>query len=383
MNKSKIITCIIVIILVSAGISWTIADSLKDEKEQIQYGDLNNNVGNKITFDITGSYNGLILSGTTTYTIVTGKINDNNCEYLIKCINQWVLSKNNENTTYVLDTITTTSEYWANGLIDNNQENLGIININTIYGTKDCILYSKIGIADDNTEYIQKTFASTDEDMITPYKMIYTNTSNNIEIIYELSKIDQKYSMNSKGLVTINYLWSYNSESQEVTLEIYYSDIENYISSEIQRNQGTEEHAKLFVTADDQYIKSLADQITKKTNLMTDIEKGEYLLSFIQSFEYVEDSIYEETNEYWKFPLETLFDTCGDCEDLSILYCSIAKNLGLDCALLIYYSHVAVGVYIDGKGSENGYYYCETSSNVYSFGNKPWFVSSLIKCISI
>jgi len=264
MNRLKIITCIIVIILVSVGISWTIADSLKDEKEQIQYGDLNNNVGNKITFDIAGSYNGLILSGTTTYIIVTGKINNNNCEYLIKCINQWVLSKNNENTTYVLDTITTSSEYWANGLIDNNQENLGIININTIYGNKDCILYNKIGIADDDTEYIQKTFASIDESIIAPYKMIYTNTSNNIEITYELSKIDQKYSMDSKGLVTINYLWSYNSEPQEITLKIYYSDIENYASSEIQRNQGTEEHAKLFVTVNDQYIKSLAYQIAKK-----------------------------------------------------------------------------------------------------------------------
>lgn len=88
-------------------------------------------------------------------------------------------------------------------------------------------------------------------------------------------------------------------------------------------------------------------------------------------------------SKYWKFPLETLYCMGGDCEDTSILYCALAKALGLDTDPVIFevpfLGHMRAGVSVDGcEGcsfiTESGtkYYYCETAAGVnYSVGENP------------
>jgi len=75
----------------------------------------------------------------------------------------------------------------------------------------------------------------------------------------------------------------------------------------------------------------------------------EYLQSLILNWSledvvvFVQDIPYEsESGEYPKYPIETLVENCGDCEDKSILCASLLDLLGYNTSLLRYPSHMAV-----------------------------------------
>ena len=80
-------------------------------------------------------------------------------------------------------------------------------------------------------------------------------------------------------------------------------------------------------------------------------------------------------DEYWKYPVETLIDKEGDCEDTSILFCAIAKQMGFDTCMILYPGHMAAGVNLDGLSGyyytfyANHYYYCETTNRDWCIGD--------------
>ena len=98
-----------------------------------------------------------------------------------------------------------------------------------------------------------------------------------------------------------------------------------------------------------------------------------FTLAFVQQgINYAHDvsSTTGEIVEYPKYPIETLAEQTGDCEDQAILMASLLKNMGFDVALLILPTHVALGV--AGFTGLNGvtlidptsgkpYYYTETT----------------------
>jgi len=85
--------------------------------------------------------------------------------------------------------------------------------------------------------------------------------------------------------------------------------------------------------------------------------------------------------DYWKLPIETLWDGKGDCEDFSILFVSIIKAMGYDA---VFYCvdkstserHFGAGVAVPGGSGVstvyNGktYYYCEATFE--SLGFQIW-----------
>lgn len=82
--------------------------------------------------------------------------------------------------------------------------------------------------------------------------------------------------------------------------------------------------------------------------------------------------------EYWRYPIETLGDGEGDCEDTSVLLAALLRRAGFSCALLHFPGHVAVGVqipddvpgtYLDVDG--RNYYYCETTATGWRVGDAP------------
>ena len=82
-------------------------------------------------------------------------------------------------------------------------------------------------------------------------------------------------------------------------------------------------------------------------------------------------------DEYWKYPVETLVDMNGDCEDTSILFCAIAKQLGYDTCMILYPGHMAAGVNLTGLSGyyytfeTKHYYYCETTATGWDIGDDP------------
>ena len=109
---------------------------------------------------------------------------------------------------------------------------------------------------------------------------------------------------------------------------------------------------------------------------MTDADKAGMILAFTQYIQYQYDQQSVGRDEYWKYPVETLVDHEGDCEDTSILFCAIAKQMGFDCCMILYPGHMAAGIYLEGYASSNyymfsgkRYYYCETTAEDWAIGH--------------
>jgi len=90
------------------------------------------------------------------------------------------------------------------------------------------------------------------------------------------------------------------------------------------------------------------------------------ILSFVQSIAYAEDSVTTYRNEYPRYPVETLFEKQGDCEDTSILATAILSRMGYDVSLLLFekFDHMGVGV---------NYYELEYGNSWIYEGRRYWY----------
>lgn len=186
------------------------------------------------------------------------------------------------------------------------------------------------------------------------------------------------------GTSVLVYDWTYDGVDYAYTLEILDSDVQYYrdyydVSQRQQDIIGGHARDKTFVTVDDPYVKRIAEDFTVMTEGMTDLQRAEFVLAFTQCLGYQDDQMYMGYEEYWKFPLETLYDHGGDCEDTSILFCAIAEAMGYDTSLLIFTGHMAASVEVSGCDgyyfspmySDARYFYCETTSQDFTVGEMP------------
>lgn len=92
----------------------------------------------------------------------------------------------------------------------------------------------------------------------------------------------------------------------------------------------------------------------------------QFALDFVSAaIPYTVDSL---PNEWPRYPLETLVEVAGDCEDTGILYCSIVRPYVVSTHLLFFPTHVASAVpadwsFIDSRDYSVGYY--EYQGNYY------------------
>jgi hypothetical protein len=125
----------------------------------------------------------------------------------------------------------------------------------------------------------------------------------------------------------------------------------------------------VFDPYDNAYIGLIADQLMFVGGEESDVDKINFAASFVQSLEYKKDSPTNDSFEYPRYPIETLFngDGGGDCEDKAILTASILDQIGYDVALLRFTNHMAVGVELkenlsDYKRYTGNYYFLETTT---------------------
>ena len=142
----------------------------------------------------------------------------------------------------------------------------------------------------------------------------------------------------------------------------------------------TDEEVQRFVTADDEIVAAIADQLRdiSASEGFDEVTTIDFALRFCQSMSYSYDNATMDADEYWRFPVETLYDETGDCEDTSFLFASVAEAMGYDAVILLLPGHAAVGIASDqGSGTyveEGGtrYYYCETTSPGFELGELPY-----------
>lgn len=191
------------------------------------------------------------------------------------------------------------------------------------------------------------------------------------------------------GDVTRTFAWTYNNAKYTISLEIDYDDYlyaKNLYSVKERQQSSSNNHArdKTFVTLSytDEvmapYMEELVDKMiealkSRYSNISEDTLLN-YILKFTQYIEYQADEEYMGYEEYWKFPLETLYDQGGDCEDTSILFCAIAHqcreklNMSYGTSMLLLPGHMAGAVKLSGNSSWS---YAETTSTGYKLGEIP------------
>jgi hypothetical protein len=133
---------------------------------------------------------------------------------------------------------------------------------------------------------------------------------------------------------------------------------------------------------DDPYLDSVVGDFEQfgEENNQSDPEIINHMMRFVQNLKYSKDKVAEGFNEYPKFPIETLVDKGGDCEDTSILLASLLEQFGYGTVLLGLFgrNHMAVGVagesdlpgsYYTHNGTQ--YYYVETTAPGWKVGQVP------------
>ena len=133
---------------------------------------------------------------------------------------------------------------------------------------------------------------------------------------------------------------------------------------------------------DDIYITNIVEALESaaENKGFSKYETVEYVLSFVQSLPYTVDSVDTRWDEYPRYPIETLFDRGGDCEDTSILVAALLDEMGYDVCLLILENeeHCAIGI-AGGEGIYGSYYrvddtkyfYVETTGEGWEIGELP------------
>lgn len=195
------------------------------------------------------------------------------------------------------------------------------------------------------------------------------------------------------GNITKDYTWRYNGTEYRAELTFGYDKYRIYRDKNPDGRAVTQySNVTSFITYRCQTINALAESLLKAYGQGPDVRDQDFasfVLSFVQiCFDYPPYSSFMEADkymygqdEYFAYPLETIFYGMGDCEDTAILCASLFKALGYGAGVLIVPGHAVAAVALDEfapspyshsnfeiisqniKGST--YYACETAVDTY------------------
>lgn len=184
-------------------------------------------------------------------------------------------------------------------------------------------------------------------------------------------------SANAASIKTL-YTWSYNNKLFSFSYS-FEQETYNYYKNQ-QRVYSDFLH---YLNESSHYpvIESFAEEfkIIASENKFNDWQTVECIIAFIQTMRYKNDGTYE----YPRYPIETLIDKGGDCEDTAILLEAILREMGFDVVLVSPDKHMGVGIAlkyeIDGAAfvhRDKYYYYIETTSAGWGIGDYPEHLSA-------
>lgn len=187
------------------------------------------------------------------------------------------------------------------------------------------------------------------------------------------------------GYYEVEHSWMCHGKECSLALNIsvklydYYSNDREHVAYIYQFNEDevSPNYFSFMLSKHDRsVIRTLADEFS--SHVSDEKEKIELALTFVQSLPYAYDSTTKGEDEYLRYPIETLVDGCGDCEDKVALLAAILYEMDVDYILLIMPKHMALGVHCDGVEKKQGmlfreksYYYVETTMPDWEIGEIP------------
>ena len=182
------------------------------------------------------------------------------------------------------------------------------------------------------------------------------------------------------GAYQISHSWSYKSDSWHCNLSIGKDLYDYYRLRRIHQSNSNNLAGFVLSDFDSECLRDLVKNFREagRKSGYSDYDNVYNVVAFVQSFAYVSDSKSKGQLEYVRYPVETLIDGMGDCEDTSILMAAILREMGYGVVLLSMPNHLALGV--KGDHTLNGsyfvygnerYYYLETTDKGWALGEIP------------
>lgn len=187
------------------------------------------------------------------------------------------------------------------------------------------------------------------------------------------------------GFFEVDHSWKYNGKDCSITLNIsaelydYFRNDREHLAYVYKFNEGEmppNYYSFMLSEHDRPVMQSIAQEFSRYA--FTEKDRIELALTFVQSLRYAFDADSKGKDEYVRYPIETLVDGCGDCEDKVALLVALLYEMDIDFVLLVLPEHMASGVHCDEiEGSRyllyqgKKYYYMETTMPNWEIGQIP------------
>lgn len=180
------------------------------------------------------------------------------------------------------------------------------------------------------------------------------------------------------GMLRSEFTWTYQGTNHTYCIDVPKTAYQYFQKQDHTRNSNYVRYA--LSDYDREYVRDIAGAFAA---MGTDAgynerETIENFIAFVQSLPYTIDQETTGIEEYPRYPLETIVDKGGDCEDVAILIASVLHEMGHGTVLLKLPQHMAVG--IAGNDMFDGtyylydgtrYYYQETTAKGWGIGELP------------
>ena len=187
------------------------------------------------------------------------------------------------------------------------------------------------------------------------------------------------------GYYEVKHSWKYNDKECSVMLNIstdlydYYRYDREHLAYAYQFNNGElppNYYSFMLSEHDRPLMHSLAQEFSRYAQ--SEKDRIALALTFVQSLTYAYDAVSKGKDEYVRYPVETLVDGCGDCEDKVSLLVALLYEMDIDFVLLVLPEHMALGVHCDEVAANRyllfqgkKYYYLETTMPNWEIGEIP------------
>jgi hypothetical protein len=185
-------------------------------------------------------------------------------------------------------------------------------------------------------------------------------------------------SADTPDLFIRDYAWAYKDTAWNARLAIPTAYYDFYRGRPHDRLENYAQYA--LSDYDRDYLKGLIDDFREagEAKDYTGTDDVLNVLAFVQSMPYMPDRLTTGYDEYPRYPIETLVDGGGDCEDTAILAAAILNEMGYGTVLIRVQGHMALGVkctddhpgaYYEFEGAR--YYYLDTTCKGLGIGQVP------------
>ena len=177
-----------------------------------------------------------------------------------------------------------------------------------------------------------------------------------------------------------DFTWEYKSRQYSINLSLEYETYSYYKSKDHTCCFENEDYLEYY-TPNAEYVTTAAqslENLSIANGFTSPLEKAEFILAFVGAIPYQFDP--DDNWDHPKYPIETLWENSGDCEDSSALYASLMESLGFRTVLVLLEAkdqpsgdsigHAMIGIYIPNhsgdyftlSGDSRSYYTAETTA---------------------